>query len=118
MFEVLVNGNITEYILWDVSQVIGRVIVVEQKNNVKIKLINVINFRRGEGLGSMLLDRVVSDFGNRDIITTTFSSRVGWYERRGFVKMAEKNSIVEMFRKGSRGESAEVPVSSRASAIC
>ncbi len=106
MLEVLVNGNITEYLLWDISQVVGRAVVAEHSDYAEIKLINVSSFRRGEGLGTILLDRIISDFGHRDIVTSTFSSRVNWYERKGFTKRAERDSIVEMFREGSKNQSS------------
>jgi len=98
MLEVVDKGGELEYLYWSAWQVAAKAVVEEGSERVEIKLVNVSRNRRGRGLGSWLLDRVVEDFRHRKIVAWVFKPRVGWYRKRGFSKEERKNSIVKMVR--------------------
>jgi GNAT superfamily N-acetyltransferase len=98
MLEVLTYGDIREYLYWSTAEVIARAVVVEHEEEAEIKLINVARHRRGEGIGSLLLERIVTDFAHKPIAAWTFSSRAEWYERKGFVVAEERASLLRMVR--------------------
>jgi len=100
MLEVLASGSMREYLYWSSAEVVARAVVVEHSGGAEIKLINVSRHRRGEGIGSMLLRRIIADYSHKDIFTWTFSSRTKWYERNGFRAVEEQASLVKMVREG------------------
>ena len=99
MLEVLVNGDTREYLYWGTSEIIARAVVVEREEEAEIKLINVARHRRGEGIGSFVLGRILSDFAHKRITTWTFNGRASWYERNGFRVVEERASLLKMVRK-------------------
>ncbi|WP_457555532.1 GNAT family N-acetyltransferase [Candidatus Pyrohabitans sp.] len=104
MLEVLVSGHTREYLYWSTAEVIARAVVVEYPEKAEIKLINVARHRRGEGIGSMLLERIVSDFLHKELFTWTFNGRSSWYERRGFTVDEERASLLKMVRRAKPSE--------------
>lgn len=100
MLEVVDKGGELEYLYWSAWQVAARAVVKEGEEQAVIKLINVAHHFRGRGIGSWLLDRVVSDFGDKALVTWTFGPRVEWYRRRGFYREVAEDSIVKMVRDG------------------
>lgn len=101
MLEIVNNGSEQEYLFWNAAEVVGRAVVRDNGEEVEIRLINVARHRRGEGIGSYLLDRIIADHGEKDIFTWTFKAREAWYSRRGFKNVEERASLIKMFRKGS-----------------
>jgi|Deesub1362B_J571_1020462.scaffolds.fasta_scaffold05953_4 GNAT superfamily N-acetyltransferase len=99
MLEVLVNGDTHEYLYWNTAEVIARAVVVEREEEAEIKLINVARHRRGEGIGSLILERIISDFAHKSLVTWTFNGRTSWYERNGFEVAEERASLLKMVRK-------------------
>ena len=99
MLEVMASDETREYLYWGTAEVIARAVVVEREEEAEIKLINVARHRRGEGLGSRLLERIISDFSHKNIATWTFNGRAEWYERNGFEIAEERASLLKMVRK-------------------
>lgn len=85
-----------EYLVYDIYGigVIGYGVVYQKGNNAEIKIINVDRFHRGEGIGSSLLQRIISDHSERTIYVRTFESLVPWYEKFGFKLYSEPLLLV------------------------
>ncbi len=101
MLEIVSNGDEQEYLLWNAGEVIGRAVIREVGGDIEIKLINVARHRRGEGIGSYLLDKIIADYGEKDIFTWTFKARESWYSSRGFKNIEERASLIKMYRQAS-----------------
>ena len=96
---MLANGDTREYLYWSSAEVIARAVVVERTEEAEIKLINVSRHHRGEGIGSLILQRIISDYSHKPITTWTFSGRASWYERNGFEVAEKRASLLKMVRK-------------------
>ncbi len=97
--ERLDSGNMYQYILWDEngSRVIGGATILPQAERlVHLKNINVAGERRGEGLGNMLLERILMDFQGFEITAEVFEGRVAWYERHGFKRVSKHGTLVKL----------------------
>ncbi|RLI60609.1 MAG: hypothetical protein DRO67_08860 [Candidatus Asgardarchaeum californiense] len=79
-------------------EIIATVNIIETEDYVEIKYINVSRSNRGMGIGSKLLEKVITTFKERTIIVETFSEREHWYQRFGFYKIHQKNNIIKMVR--------------------
>ena len=89
-----------KYIVWNdyESQVIGSATLVNSERPVYLKEINVHRNRRGKGIGSRLLKRIVSDFEDCEIVAEVFDSRLEWYRRHGFDEEEELEQLVKVRR--------------------
>ena len=86
--EVEQHGNYQkyEYFVYDVYGigVIGYGVVYRRNGFAEIRVINVHRGYRGEGIGSLMLQKIVEDHSQETICVKTFDSLVHWYERFGF----------------------------------
>ncbi len=85
-----------EYLVYDIYGigVIGYGVVYQKGNSAEIKIINVDRLHRGEGIGSLLLQKIISDHLERDIYVKTFESLIPWYEKFGFKLYSEPLLLV------------------------
>jgi ribosomal protein S18 acetylase RimI-like enzyme len=91
------NGTY-EYLVWDdnFSRVIASARLREREGNIEIEMINVDRGFRGEGIGSTLLSRIVSDFERSTLTAWVFEQRVRWYERNGFKIISKEGGLVKV----------------------
>jgi N-acetylglutamate synthase-like GNAT family acetyltransferase len=96
--EFSTQGDSHEYLVWDdnLSKVIATARLKERNRRVEIAVVNVDRGYRGEGIGSMLLNKIISDFSEMELIAWVFRERVSWYERNGFKARREKGCLVEV----------------------
>ncbi len=75
-----------EYLVYDIYgiTIIGYGAVYRKGDSAEIKVINVDRYRRGEGIGSSILHKIVEDHTKRNIYVRTFDSLIPWYEKFGF----------------------------------
>ncbi|MFQ6052336.1 MAG: GNAT family N-acetyltransferase [Candidatus Hydrothermarchaeota archaeon] len=78
---------------------IGVARVREYEGEVAIDLINVNPNRRGEGIGTKLLEKIVNDYDNHLLTVTTFPYLEEWYEEFGFKKTYKKGNLIHMVRE-------------------
>jgi len=89
------------YDVWNINYagVIASARVLEERDYVVISNINVNREYRGNGIGSKLLEQIISDFEGKDIMLWCFKDRVKWYEKHSFVIECRDNDIVKLCRK-------------------
>ncbi len=89
------------YDVWNINYagVIANARVLEERDYVVISNINVNREYRGNGIGSKLLEQIISDFEGKDIMLWCFKDRVKWYEKHSFVIECRDNDIVKLCRK-------------------
>ncbi|MEQ9714410.1 MAG: GNAT family N-acetyltransferase [Candidatus Asgardarchaeia archaeon] len=79
--------------------IIANAIIYEYDNFVEIKYINVSREYRGNGIGTMLLLKILSRFNQKNIYVETFSERIRWYSKFGFRILNSKNGIFRIVRE-------------------
>ncbi len=81
-----------EYIVWNETktQIIAGATLENSKNPVMLKRIDVQRNRRNDGIGTKLLEKIVTDYKDSKIVAEVFTSRTDWYQRNGF-EIEEKN---------------------------
>lgn len=89
-----------KYVVWNEygSHIIGSATLVDGDKPVLLKGINIQRNRRGRGIGSELLNRILSDFEDSEIIAEVFNARVRWYRRHGFELDEEFDQLVRVRR--------------------
>ena len=65
---------------------------------VKLLYINVNRNYRGNGKGSYLLNRIISDFADITVVVETFKERVAWYQKFGFTLFSNNAGIYTLMR--------------------
>ena len=92
------SGNRHRYVVWNDfgSAILASAIVDRKGKEVVIDRVNVKRSRRGEGIGAMLLDKVLGDFENEEVVAYAFESRVNWYCRHGFEPESRHGSLVKV----------------------
>lgn len=91
-------GERCRYKVWNEYQthIIGTATVKRNKRPLVLENINVHRNRRDNGIGSELLQKVISDYEDSTIIAWVFDDRVDWYKRHGFTKEKETEELVKM----------------------
>lgn len=94
------NGSEKCYEVWNdyKTQVIGGAVLDESGEDVAIKKINIQRNRRAHGIGSQLLEKIVSDYEDTVLKAWVFQARVNWYKRHGFQKEKENEDLIKMKR--------------------
>lgn len=89
-----------EYLIWNesYSRVIGTARVELSEGGAEIKVINIENSYRGNGIGTKLLKKIVDDFSDRQIFIWAFKGREEWYERNGFRVMAREGKLTKLVK--------------------
>lgn len=92
------EDSIHNYLVWDknYSRVISRAIVVDSGGVVELKTIDVDRTFRGSGIGTQLLQKIISDFSDREIIAWVFEGRVDWYVRNGGKVETIQNNLTKI----------------------
>jgi|Deesub1362A_J573_1020465.scaffolds.fasta_scaffold00016_137 N-acetylglutamate synthase-like GNAT family acetyltransferase len=87
-----------EYLVWDenYSRIIASARIKKINEGFELKIINVERWYRGEGVGSMLLNKIVADFSDTTLIAWVFSSRVEWYLKNGFKVKERAGRLVKV----------------------
>ncbi|MEM3421343.1 MAG: GNAT family N-acetyltransferase [Candidatus Hadarchaeum sp.] len=98
--EHTMENGVHRYECWDDygCSVVGFAVVVEKRDFVYLKEINVGSSHRGLGIGTALLRRVIEDFSGRDLFASVFKERVNWYQRHGFETLGDKDGLTEIKR--------------------
>lgn len=96
--EKLIEKNRCEYLVWNesYSRIIGVARVEIGEDKAEIKVINVENSYRGNGIGTKLLKKIVDDFSDKKIFTWTFEEREEWYKRNGFEAIARDGKLQKL----------------------
>lgn len=94
------RGDKYRYVVWDEygNHIIGSAVLIDSNQSALLKNVNVHRSRRGKGIGSSLLKRILSDFQNSEIVAKAFSSRLDWYRRHGFELKEEPGDLVKVRR--------------------
>ena len=82
----------------DKSKIIGRAVISEHKNYIRLHLILVDKKYRGRGLGTKLLEKVLSLYHNRDITLSTFLGNEEWFQKYGFKILNKHDGLVSMIK--------------------
>jgi len=80
------------------GKVIGRAVVSEHENYVRLHLILVDKSYRGRGFGTKLLEEVLSLYHNKDITLSTFLGNEEWFQRYGFKIANKHDGLVSMIK--------------------
>jgi len=95
-----VGSGITYYLYDDSFVTVEAVAKIKMHSEyVELLYINVNRNYRGNGKGSYLLNRILSDFDDRKVIVETFKERVAWYEKFGFIVTYNHANIYMLERK-------------------
>ncbi len=102
------QGSRREYEIWNdyETHVIGAATVDESGESPSIETINIQRNRRDRGIGSELLEEIVSDYQDMELEAWVFSARLEWYERHGFEKEGKKEELIKV-RKPSGKDLAD-----------
>jgi GNAT superfamily N-acetyltransferase len=89
-----------EYLIQDDLEiaVIARAVCYDDGEKVSVDLINVNRDFRGKGLGSQLLVKIISQFKDKNLITSTWKYLVPWYEKYGFRVIGRNKGIFKLER--------------------
>jgi len=82
----------------DSSKIIGRAVVSEHENYVRLHLILVDKNYRGRGFGTKLLEEVLSLYHNKDITLSTFLGNEEWLQKYGFKIVNKQDGLVSMIK--------------------
>ena len=87
--------NVWQLNVYDEEEIylVATATVYEDQKMAEIKYINVNRDFRGNGVGSKLLEKIVSKFKDKELIVETFRERVNWYQKFGFKVVRENNNI-------------------------
>lgn len=98
--EHTMEKGVHRYECWDDygCSVVAFAVVVEKRDCVYLKEINVGSSYRGLGIGTALLRRVLDDFSGRDLFANVFKDRIRWYQRYGFETLGDKGDLTEIKR--------------------
>jgi len=92
-----------DYVVWNDfgSRVIGNAVIERKRGTTVLDKINVSRTRRGEGVGSELLNQILQDFESDELVAYAFEGRVGWYLRHGFEPVGKRGLLVKVRRPSS-----------------
>lgn len=84
--------------MWDdnFSRVVATARLKIKDEDIEILMINVERGMRGNGLGTMLLKRMVEDFSCCTLYAWVFKDRVDWYERNGFETLGRDGDLIKV----------------------
>jgi len=80
------------------THVIGAATIDRNSEPKELENINVHPGRRGDGVGSRLLSRILSDYDDSTIVAWVFNQRLEWYERHGFDAVENSEDLVKVKR--------------------
>ncbi len=88
------------YECWDDygCSIIASAVVLERDEHIYLKDMNVGSSYRGRGIGTGLLNQIISDFKDKSITADVFGARVPWYRRHGFEPIGETNNLIKIIR--------------------
>jgi len=88
-----------KYKCWDEynCSIVASAVVKRDSDHVYLQDINVGSCYRGQGIGTVLLKRIMQDFNSR-IVADVFEDRVPWYERNGFRKLGKVKNLVRVVK--------------------
>jgi N-acetylglutamate synthase-like GNAT family acetyltransferase len=92
------SGDQQGYVVWNDfgNRIIGSAVLKRKHGTTVLDKINVARTRRGEGVGSKLLSRILRDFEGEELVAYAFESRVDWYRRHGFKPKGKRGMLVEV----------------------
>lgn len=87
-----------KYKVWNdyESRIIGGATLQDSSQPILLENINVQRNRRDRGIGSKLLNKILSDYDNSEIVAWVFEARVDWYQRHGFEKEDKSEDLVKV----------------------
>jgi len=80
------------------GKIIGRAVVSEHENYVRLHLILVDKNYRSKGLGTKLLEKVLSLYQNKNITLSTFLGNEEWFQKYGFKIVNKHDGLISMIR--------------------
>lgn len=80
------------------GEIIGRAVISEHKNYVRLHLILVDKNYRGRGFGTKLLEEVLSLYHDKDITLQTFLGNEGWFQKYGFKVVNKHDGLISMIK--------------------
>ncbi|KXB05153.1 hypothetical protein AKJ51_02060 [candidate division MSBL1 archaeon SCGC-AAA382A20] len=80
------------------THIIGTATINKTLQHKKLKNINIHRQRRSKGIGSKLLQRIISDHADSTIVAWVFNERVDWYKRHGFTTDEESENLVKVVK--------------------
>ena len=88
------------YECWDDYEcsIMASAVVLERGKHVYLKDINVGSSYRGRGIGTKLLNQIITDFKDRQITADIFEERIPWYKRHGFEPVGRTNNLIKIVR--------------------
>ena len=93
------TGSITYYLYDDSFITVEAVAKIKLYSEyVELLYINVNRNYRGNGKGSYLLSRILSDYDDKKVVVETFEERVPWYEKFGFIVTSNHANIYTLER--------------------
>ncbi|MHA1505813.1 MAG: GNAT family N-acetyltransferase [Candidatus Asgardarchaeia archaeon] len=81
---------------YDCINTLGFAKVIEYKDYVELRYINVDREYRGNGIGSTLLNHIIEEFPDKDIIVETFKERINWYSKFQFHVEKTNGNLIHM----------------------
>ncbi len=92
------KGTKCEYKIWNdyKTQIIGSATIDEKNQPVTLETINIQRNRRDKGIGSQLLQEIISDYQNTEIIVWIFNARLDWYKRHGFQTDKKREDLIKV----------------------
>lgn len=80
------------------GKTIGRAVVSEHGNYVRLHLILVDKNYRSKGFGTKLLEKVLSLYHNKNITLSTFLGNEEWLQKYGFKIVDKHDGLISMKR--------------------